>query len=73
MRRTWANVDKNAKAFGWTGNSPAQPKAVSIPAPKAPVESTPRPRQTYQDIGTVPDDGDENAPKIVLRNVTRPK
>ena len=72
MRRTWANVDKNAKAFGWTGDRhPAQP-GDTAPAPRAPVESTVR--QTYRDIGAeIGAEVEDDAPKIVLKRVTRPE
>ena len=72
MRRTWANVDKNAKAFGWTGDRhPAQP-GDTAPTPWAPVESTVR--QTYRDIGAeIGAEVEDDAPKIVLKRVTRPE
>ena len=75
MRRTWANVDKNAKAIGWNGNP--EPPGASVPttARTQPVPharlSTPPLRPPIGPGGHSDPDSDDDEPKIVLKRVTR--
>jgi hypothetical protein len=73
MRRTWANVDKNAKALDWTGNQQQQTVQTKAPVESALARQVARPSatQTYSDLEPPP--GDDDPPQIVLKTVTKPQ